>query len=63
MHPVPQVRYLTYLEGKVFDGFDDVSEEHLGCKCVAMVNDRLAVSPIPTVEFHTATALHQGSAR
>ncbi len=60
IHPAP--RHLTYFEGVVFDGFDDVSEEHFGCECVAVINNRLAVSPIPTVQFHAAAALHQCSA-
>lgn len=57
------VIYVTYFEGVVFDSFDDISEEHFGCECVAVVNNRLAVRAIPTVQFHTATALHQCSAR
>lgn len=56
------VIYLTYFEGVIFDGFYDVFEEHFGCECVAVVNNRLAVSPVPAVQFHTATALHQRSA-
>lgn len=63
VNPAPQVMYVTYFEGVVLDGFDDVSEEHFGCERVAVVNDRLAVSAIPAVQFHTATALHQCSAR
>lgn len=40
---------LSHFEGVVFDGFDDVSKEHLGRDCVAVVDDRLAVGPIPAV--------------
>lgn len=39
----------SHFEGVVFDGFDDVSEEHFGRDCVAVVDDRLAVGPIPAV--------------
>lgn len=60
--PTGHIQYLTYFEGVFFDGFDDVFEEHFRCECIAVVNNRLAISPIPTVQFHTATALHQCSA-
>lgn len=64
IHPAARVtQYLTYFEGVLFDGFDDVSENHFGCECVAVVNNRLSISPIPTVQLYTATALHQCSAR
>lgn len=39
----------SHFEGVVFDGFDDVSEEHFGGDCVAVVDDRLTVGPIPAV--------------
>ena len=50
----------AYFEGVVFDGLDDISEEHFGCEGVAMVDDGLPARPVPTVELHAATALHQG---
>lgn len=51
-----------YFEGVVFDSLDDVSEEHFGCEGIAVINDRLPVSTVPTVQLHTAAALHQRSA-
>lgn len=55
--------HLTYSEGVVFNGFDNVSEEHFGGESVAVVNNRLSVSAVPTVQLHTATTLHQSPAR
>lgn len=40
---------LSHFEGVVFYGFDDVSEKHFGCDCVAVVDNWLAVGPIPAV--------------
>lgn len=40
---------VSHFESEVFDGFDDVSEEHFGRDCVAVVDNRLAVGPIPAV--------------
>lgn len=54
---------LSHFEGVVFDGFDDVPEEHFGGDGVTMVDNRLAVGPVPAVELHAAAALHQRSAR
>lgn len=40
---------LSHFEGVVFDGFDDVVEEHFGRDCVAVVDYGLAVWPVPAV--------------
>lgn len=54
--------YLTYFEGVVFDGFDNIFEEHFGCERMAMVNNRFSISPVPTVQLHASATLHQRSA-
>ena len=51
--------YLTHLKGIVLDGLDRIFEEDLGGECVAVVDHRLIVWSIPTVQLHTAAALQQ----
>jgi hypothetical protein len=36
------------------DSFYNRSKRDLGGKCVAMIDERRPVNPIPTVKFHTA---------
>jgi len=42
------------------DGSDDVLEQDLGGQRVAVVDDRLAVRPVPAVQLHAPAAQQQG---
>lgn len=55
--------HLTHFEGVIFNGFDDIFEEHFGCEGVAVINDRLSIASVPAVELDTPATLHQRSVR
>lgn len=53
----------AYLERIVPDAFNDIPEEDLGGKGVAMVDDGFPIGPLPAVKLHTSAPFHQCSAK
>ncbi len=43
-------------EGAFVDGVHDLTEGDLGCEGVTVVNHRITVISIPTIQLHTTTA-------